>query len=141
MHLAHSLLHLSLVKCWPLSSTVDTIMDEEDANNVLVTNEEYKIWKKNAPFLYDLIVTHALEWPSLTCQWFPDRERPAGKGYEQHRLLLGTHTSGQDQNYLQIAHVQLPTTSDGDEAPLDTTKYDEDKGGEYSLHTRASKVC
>ena len=25
--------------------------------------EEYKIWKKNTPFLYDLVVTHALEWP------------------------------------------------------------------------------
>ena len=34
-------------------------------------NEEYKIWKKNTPFLYDLVVTHALEWPSLTVQWLP----------------------------------------------------------------------
>lgn len=50
-------------------------MDEEDINAVKVTNEEYKIWKKNAGFLYDLVVTHALEWPTLTCQWFPDRER------------------------------------------------------------------
>ena len=36
-------------------------------------NEEYKIWKKNAPFLYDLIITHPLEWPSLTVQWLPMR--------------------------------------------------------------------
>jgi len=36
-------------------------------------NEEYKIWKKNTPFLYDLVVTHALEWPSLTVQWLPVR--------------------------------------------------------------------
>ena len=38
-------------------------------------NEEYKIWKKNTPFLYDLVVTHALEWPSLTVQWLPVRPR------------------------------------------------------------------
>jgi len=38
-------------------------------------NEEYKIWKKNTPFLYDLVVTHALEWPSLTVQWLPVRRR------------------------------------------------------------------
>jgi histone-binding protein RBBP4 len=38
-------------------------------------NEEYKIWKKNSPFLYDLVVSHALEWPTLTCQWLPDIER------------------------------------------------------------------
>lgn len=62
--------------------------------------------------------------------------RPAGKNYEQHRLLLGTHTSGQDQNYLQIAHVQLPTTAEGEEAELDTTKYDEDKGGDYWISSR-----
>ena len=42
-------------------------------------NEEYKIWKKNSPFLYDLVVTHALEWPTLTCQWLPDIERYATK--------------------------------------------------------------
>jgi len=30
--------------------------------------------KKNAPYLYDLVITHALDWPSLTCQWFPDKE-------------------------------------------------------------------
>ncbi|KAJ2427796.1 Histone acetyltransferase type B subunit 2, partial [Coemansia sp. RSA 2531] len=46
-----------------------------------VINEEYKTWKKNSPFLYDLLVTHALEWPSLTVQWFPDLERPSGKDY------------------------------------------------------------
>jgi len=34
-------------------------------------NEDYKIWKKNSAFLYDLIMTHALEWPSLTVQWLP----------------------------------------------------------------------
>ncbi len=31
--------------------------------------------KKNAPYLYDVVITHALDWPSLTCQWFPDREQ------------------------------------------------------------------
>lgn len=39
-------------------------------------SEEYKIWKKNTPFLYDLAMTHSLEWPSLTVEWF--RERVSG---------------------------------------------------------------
>lgn len=34
-----------------------------------------QIRKKNAPYLYDLIITHALDWPSLTCQWFPDKDQ------------------------------------------------------------------
>lgn len=39
-----------------------------------VINEEYKIWKRNTPFLYDLVMTHALEWPSLTVEWLPLKE-------------------------------------------------------------------
>jgi histone-binding protein RBBP4 len=31
-----------------------------------IINEEYKVWKKNAVFLYDVIYSRALEWPTLT---------------------------------------------------------------------------
>lgn len=51
------------------SDTFDEAVEER------VINEEYKIWKKNTPFLYDLVMTHALEWPSLTAQWLPDVTR------------------------------------------------------------------
>lgn len=44
-------------------------------------NEEYKIWKKNSPFLYDFVLTHALEWPSLTVDWLPFREECARRGH------------------------------------------------------------
>ena len=71
-----------------------------------VINEENKIWKKNTPFLFDLVMTHALELPSLTGQWLPDVTRPEGKDYSVHRLILGTHTSD-EQNHLLIASVQL----------------------------------
>jgi hypothetical protein len=121
-------------------------------------NEEYKLWKKNAPFLYDLIVSHALEWPSLTVQWMPDLERPQGKEYFVQRLLLGTHTDG-EQNYLQIATVQLPKdnydlSDEGEEIEgegmeegeervmrptieMDNRKYDEERG-EYGGYGGAS---
>ena len=72
-----------------------------------LVSEEYKIWKKNTPFLYDLVVTHALEWPSLTVQWLPDRVEPSGKDYSVQKLILGTHTSENEQNYLMIAEVQV----------------------------------
>ncbi|XP_014195083.1 histone-binding protein RBBP4 isoform X2 [Haplochromis burtoni] len=95
----------------------------DDALEERVINEEYKIWKKNTPFLYDLVMTHALEWPSLTVQWLPDVSRPEGKDYSVHRLILGTHTSD-EQNHLVIASVQLPN----DDAQFDTSHYDSDKG-------------
>ncbi|XP_051147214.1 WD-40 repeat-containing protein MSI1-like isoform X2 [Andrographis paniculata] len=73
-----------------------------------VIDEEYKIWKKNVPFLYDLVITHALEWPSLTVEWLPGREEPPEKDYAVQRLILGTHTSEDEQNSLMLAEVQLP---------------------------------
>ena len=50
----------------------------------------------------------------------------AANGFSTQRILLGTHTSGQDQNYLQIAEVQLPLANE----ELDQGKYDDDRGGE-----------
>ncbi|KAK6121036.1 hypothetical protein DH2020_045226 [Rehmannia glutinosa] len=72
-----------------------------------LVNEEYKIWKKNTPFLYDLVITHALEWPSLTVEWLPDREEPPGKDYSVQKMILGTHTSEDERNYLMLAQVQI----------------------------------
>ncbi|KAA8585685.1 hypothetical protein FQN60_004379 [Etheostoma spectabile] len=95
----------------------------DDAVEERVINEEYKIWKKNTPFLYDLVMTHALEWPSLTVQWLPDVSRPEGKDYAVHRLVLGTHTSD-EQNHLVIASVQVPN----DDAQFDASHYDSEKG-------------
>eukprot|EP01114_Cavostelium_apophysatum_P011149 TRINITY_DN2533_c0_g1_i1.p1 TRINITY_DN2533_c0_g1~~TRINITY_DN2533_c0_g1_i1.p1 ORF type:complete len:421 (-),score=103.63 TRINITY_DN2533_c0_g1_i1:37-1299(-) len=96
--------------------------DSTDAEEKII-NEEYKIWKKNAPFLYDLVMTHALEWPSLTVQWLPDKKPVPSKDCSVQRLLLGTHTSGEEQNYLMIAEVNLPL----DETAIDSKKYDEQK--------------
>ncbi|KAK1217100.1 Histone acetyltransferase type B subunit 2 [Marasmius sp. AFHP31] len=106
---------------------------EEEENKVI--NEEYKIWKKNAPYLYDLVITHALDWPSLTCQWFPDKESPANKSYTIHRLLLGTHTSGQAQDYVQIATVSIPKRDSSASAQkLSRNDYDDERG-ELGGHT------
>lgn len=35
--------------------------------------EDYAQWKKTAPVLYDMVITHNLTWPTLTCQWLPKR--------------------------------------------------------------------
>ncbi|CAH0492844.1 unnamed protein product [Peronospora farinosa] len=85
-------------------------------------SEEYKIWKKNTPFLYDLVMTHALEWPSLSVQWLPHSHTSAGDDFSVHKLLLGTHTSGAEQNYLMVAEVRLPL----EDTEIDARKYDEE---------------
>jgi len=102
-----------------------------------VINEEYKIWKKNTPFLYDLVMTHALEWPSLTVQWLPDRTVPSGKDFSVQRLILGTHTSDAEQNYLMIAEVKLPL----DDTAVEAGGYDEQKdAGGYGFGGTMGKI-
>ena len=53
--------------------TMDEEREEEQMEEKII-NEEYKTWKKNAPFLYDLMLSTALEWPTLTTQWLPDKQ-------------------------------------------------------------------
>ena len=93
----------------------DQDFSEEYQNQVI--NEEYKIWKKNCPFLYDMAITHVLEWPSLTIQWLPDNQmywptklaltkfRSEDGTYTTQKCILGTHTSDQEPNFLIIASV------------------------------------
>ncbi|KAI1259349.1 WD domain-containing protein [Xylariaceae sp. FL1019] len=97
----------------------DFTEDEEQRR----VNEEYKTWKKNSPFLYDMILSTALPWPTLTVQWFPDVKDQPAKNCTVHRVLLGTHTSDGKPNHVQIAEVEIPKAlrpSAGD--------YDEERG-------------
>ncbi|VAI20542.1 unnamed protein product [Triticum turgidum subsp. durum] len=67
--------------------------------------EEYLNWKKNAPVLYDLVMSHPLEWPSLTVQWLPSGSPASARS---HRLVLGTHASDDSPNHLMLVDAVLP---------------------------------
>ncbi|XP_019851362.1 PREDICTED: histone-binding protein RBBP7-like [Amphimedon queenslandica] len=110
--------------------TFDEVAEER------VINEEYKIWKKNTPFLYDLVMTHALEWPSLTVQWLPSIQKPEGKDFTVQKLLLGTHTSSDEQNHVVIANVKLPN----EDAQVDASRYDSDRGEYGGFGSVAGKI-
>mmetsp|Transcript_15759 Transcript_15759/g.30868 ORF Transcript_15759/g.30868 Transcript_15759/m.30868 type:complete len:445 (-) Transcript_15759:627-1961(-) len=109
------------------TTTTSSKNSEEDPSSNLadqlserLIHQEYKIWKKNTPYLYDYVLTHGLVWPSLTCQWLPPvRQLDDGKAVgaiggnsknvaEEHSLLIGTHTSGEEMNYLMVCAVNLP---------------------------------
>ncbi|KAK3952112.1 WD40-repeat-containing domain protein [Pseudoneurospora amorphoporcata] len=113
---------------------VDVNMEEDDAEaEQRLINEEYKIWKKNSPFLYDMMLSTALEWPTLTTQWFPDVKNPKDKSHTVHRLLLGTHTAEGKPNHLQIAEVEIPKMVE-----LNPRDYDEERGEIGGYGSKAS---
>ncbi|PIN19154.1 Nucleosome remodeling factor, subunit CAF1/NURF55/MSI1 [Handroanthus impetiginosus] len=76
-----------------------------------VVEEEFSVWKKNTPLLYDLVICHSLEWPSLTVQWLPSPPSSDGGDLAVHKLVLGTHTSDGVSNFLMLADAYLPRDS------------------------------
>ncbi|ODQ82467.1 hypothetical protein BABINDRAFT_164254 [Babjeviella inositovora NRRL Y-12698] len=93
-------------------------MSAPEENEELTIQEEYKLWRQNCHYMYDYISETALTWPSLTVQWHPESEK--GDHTLTSRLLLGTHTSNEDVNYLKVASVTLPDFKGPSEAKLNS---------------------
>ncbi|KAF2705877.1 WD40 repeat-like protein [Pleomassaria siparia CBS 279.74] len=117
----------------PQHENRDIDPDNQEALEQKGINEEYKLWKKNSVFLYDMLYGRALEWPALTAQWLPDKKPVEGTGCSTHRLLLGTHTSGQAQNYINFASIEIP-----DFRVPDLSELNEERG-EVGGHGHAKK--
>ena len=80
----------------------------ESASSNSGTEEAQKIWKKNAPYLYDVLVTWGLDWPSLCVDWLPKVDYVPKKNFYLQHLILGTNTSGAEPNFLLICKTRLP---------------------------------
>ena len=75
------------------------------------SNEEYENWKKNTPFLYNALLTHVLEWPSLSVEILPQREDALlnpSNDESPLSLLIGTHTSEKEKNCVLLLDVFVP---------------------------------
>lgn len=83
----------------------ETLNEEQETQ---IINEEYKIWKKNVPYLYDLSIVHELDFPSLTIQWLPVRDSPLDKDYTIHKCIMATSSTDGEPNALLIAKVRVP---------------------------------
>ena len=80
-NLFHQVTPLDEIKRYNKSFKNDKIQEgykqwEENLNDSKENNEEdnYKVWKKNSPYLYDCVLTHMFDWPSLSVQWLPTRD-------------------------------------------------------------------
>jgi histone-binding protein RBBP4 len=58
-------------------------------------NEEYKIWKKNVCFMYDYVITHSTEWPTLSLDFVPSPDSSHEDFYLEH-ILTSTYTNGKE---------------------------------------------
>jgi histone-binding protein RBBP4 len=85
--------------------------------------QEHMAWHANQDVMYDVIKSESLEWPTQTVQWLKGVEAGDDESTIQ-RLLFGTQTSGQEQEYLLIANVRVPKAQDEDEDEEDTDEKD-----------------
>lgn len=108
------------------------ILQEEPISSLIGEDAEnnYRIWKKNAPYLYDYLSTNSLLWPSLTVQFFPDithADNEVASDYILQRLLHGTFTLGQSV-VDSISILQIPTyTNLNKHIQIDKLDYNPDK--------------
>lgn len=82
------------------------MVSQHNEDKPLSIEEEYDLWRSNVPMMYDFVSETELVWPSLTVQWLPQVKGPVSRNTQQ--MILGTHTSGEEPNYLKIAAITLP---------------------------------
>lgn len=75
-----------------------------------VINEEFKIWKKTVPLLYNSIHTHALKWPLLTVDFSPKYTISDDKNSIYALFVTGTNTSLRAPDSVSISSIKLPST-------------------------------
>lgn len=72
-----------------------------------ILNEEYKIWKKEVPFMYNVLNSYELTTNSNTVSWLSGIEKSEDGLSSEARCLIGTNAI--DKNCLLVMKVVLPT--------------------------------
>lgn len=70
--------------------------------------DEQRIWKKNTKLFYNLLISHRLQWPSLSVEWLRYRGEEKSLGYCTHRIVYGTFTSSEEPEQLIVDAVKVP---------------------------------
>ncbi|OMJ82265.1 hypothetical protein SteCoe_17044 [Stentor coeruleus] len=73
--------------------------------------DEQRIWKKNTKLFYCLLINYRLNWPSLSVEWLQLRGNEGKLGYRTNRLVYGTHTSSQEQEFVIVDSIKIPEDS------------------------------
>ncbi|KAI7686486.1 hypothetical protein SSS_09950 [Sarcoptes scabiei] len=83
-----------------------------DAVEDRIISDEYKLWKKNVPFMYDYLINRIFEYPTPVVQWFDSIEQiddDDQDGSIVQKLLVATNPGPfEDDYYLAVHSVILP---------------------------------
>ena len=72
----------------------------------MIINQEFKIWKKSAPYNFDFSLIRSLEWPSTTIQWLP--EFTTDELYHNHFAYISSNCLDSELSELQKIKIKVP---------------------------------
>lgn len=76
----------------------------EMEDETLISSEQYKIWKKHVPFLYEIASTYEILTCTQTVEWLG--ETVIEDSVEYHYCIIGTNSIG--TNKLYLLRIDLP---------------------------------
>lgn len=84
--------------------------DEEDMDEDQMDPEQkYQLWMDNRVYMYDHLIVHKLNHPSLSIQWLPGQIEGVHPTNYANRLVLGTFNESEGaKNFLKLYSVDLP---------------------------------
>jgi hypothetical protein len=122
-----------------IRAAADSEADERKGPNVMSGHARVRVSVSNEGYAAGRLIGRVLifwEASECVCECVQDRSEPQNKDYSVQRLLLGTHTSEGEQNYLMRAQVQLPL----EDTETDARQYDEERGEMGGFGAAAGKV-
>ena len=75
-------------------------------------NDQYKKWKRNVTFLYDLVLAHVLEWPSTCIQWTGKCDSTSKRDVNKHEVLFSSRCLNPKDTTVNVANVDVPNSDD-----------------------------
>ncbi|CAF2064914.1 unnamed protein product [Rotaria magnacalcarata] len=84
---------------------------ESDGYDQLFQSTEFCRWRKNAPYLYNMLFYELLECPSPTVQWLDQHTVKGDLKCDYYRLIIGTQggrTPTDSRNELIVVEMRLP---------------------------------
>ncbi|ODV58520.1 Hat2p [Ascoidea rubescens DSM 1968] len=100
---------------------VEKPQEKADGEEEMSIEDEYKMWKENSSLMYKYVSQTALTWPSLSIQWLPSIEINKENETIKTQLIIGSDTSGSEDDFLKIASKELPLSIIDDKLKNETT--------------------
>ncbi|KAJ5078887.1 histone-binding protein msi1 [Anaeramoeba ignava] len=97
-----------------------------------IIEEEFSIWKKNAPFLYDLLFTFPIETEISSIEWFPINSKNSTQNSKNiQEIVLGSKSKKLEDNFLYFLSINIP---------IDETQFDSQENQKSTIQTKKQNL-